>query len=172
MSLASSAAQTTATQWMERTLDDSAIRRLTIPQSFLAVDAILILFRNVVDGLDVYPRIIERHLNEELPFMATEEILMAGVRAGGDRQELHERIRVHSVEAAKNVKQNGGHNDLMERLGADPKFANANLTAALDAKRFIGRAPEQVDAFINDIVGPIRKKYAAELGKTADELRV
>lgn len=172
MSLSSSAAQTTATQWMERTLDDSANRRLTIPQSFLATDAILILFRNVVDGLVVYPRVIARHLDEELPFMATEEILMAGVRAGGDRQDLHERIRVHSVEAARNVKEFGGQNDLIERLSADSKFANVDLTSALDAKRFVGRAPEQVDTFLAEIIQPLRRKYALELGKTADELRV
>jgi adenylosuccinate lyase len=172
MSLASSAAQTAATQWMERTLDDSANRRLTIPQAFLATDAILILFRNVVDGLVVYPKVIARHLDEELPFMATEEILMAGVRAGGDRQDLHERIRIHSLEAAKNVKENGRHNDLMERLGADPMFAKVDLTSALDPDRFVGRAPEQVDSFIEEVVQPIRNKYAHELGKSADELRV
>lgn len=172
MSLASSAAQTTATQWMERTLDDSANRRLTIPQAFLATDAILILFRNVVDGLVVYPKVIARHLDEELPFMATEEILMAGVRAGGDRQDLHERIRIHSLEAAKNVKEHGQHNDLIERLSADPKFATVDLSSALDARRFVGRAPEQVDAFVTDIIQPIRQRYAQELGKSADELRV
>ena len=172
MSLASSAAQTTATQWMERTLDDSANRRLTIPQAFLATDAILILFRNVVDGLVVYPKVIARHLDEELPFMATEEILMAGVRAGGDRQDLHERIRVHSVEAARMVKEQGRSNDLMERLQSDPAFAKVDLSAALDSRRFVGRAPEQVDTFLRDIVEPIRQKYASELGKKADELRV
>lgn len=172
MSLCSSAAQTTATQWMERTLDDSANRRLTIPQAFLATDAILILYRNVVDGLVVYPKVIARHLDEELPFMATEEILMAGVRAGGDRQDLHERIRVHSVEAAKTVKEQGGSNDLMDRLKTDPAFANVDLTAALDASRFVGRAPEQVDTFIAEIIEPIRQRYASELNHSADELRV
>ncbi|MBC7816091.1 MAG: adenylosuccinate lyase, partial [Planctomycetaceae bacterium] len=116
MSLQSSAAQTMATQWMERTLDDSANRRLTIPQSFLAADAMLILYRNIVDGLVVYPQVIAKHLLEELPFMATEEILMAGVRAGGDRQSLHEQIRVHSQEAARQVKERGGENDLLARL--------------------------------------------------------
>ncbi len=172
MSLCSSAAQTTATQWMERTLDDSANRRLTIPQAFLATDAILILYRNVVDGLVVYPKVIARHLDEELPFMATEEIMMAGVRAGGDRQDLHERIRVHSVEAAKMVKEHGRSNDLMDRLKADPAFANVDLTSALDASRFVGRAPEQVDAFIAEIIDPIRQRYAGELNRSADELRV
>ena len=172
MSLASSAAQTTATQWMERTLDDSANRRLTIPQAFLATDAILILYRNVVEGLVVYPNVIARHLNEELPFMATEEILMAGVRAGGDRQDLHERIRIHSVEAARMVKEQGRDNDLLERLRLDPAFARVDLNSALDARRFIGRAPEQVDAFIANIIRPIRQRYADELNQSADELRV
>lgn len=172
MSLASSAAQTTATQWMERTLDDSANRRLTIPQSFLATDAILILYRNVVDGLVVYPKVIAQHLDEELPFMATEEILMAGVRAGGDRQDLHKRIKDHSQDAAKMVKQHGQQNDLMARLKADPSFAKVDLTSALDARRFVGRAPEQVDSFIANVIDPIRKRYAADLGQAADELRV
>jgi adenylosuccinate lyase len=172
MSLASSAAQTTATQWMERTLDDSANRRLTIPQAFLATDAILILYRNVVDGLVVYPKVIARHLDEELTFMATEEILMAGVREGGDRQDLHEQIRIHSLEAAKVVKQQGLPNDLMARLKTDPSFAKVDLTSALDAKRFVGRAPEQVDAFITDVIQPIRQRYAADLDQSADELRV
>ncbi len=172
MSLASSAAQTTATQWMERTLDDSANRRLTLPQAFLASDAILILFRNVVDGLVVYPKVIEKHLDEELPFMATEEILMAGVRAGGDRQDLHERIRVHSQEAARQVKEHGLANDLMTRLKSDNAFVNVDLTGTLDSLKFVGRAPEQVDGFIRDIINPIRDRYAEDLNSTADELRV
>lgn len=172
MSLASSAAQTTATQWMERTLDDSANRRLTIPQAFLATDAILILYRNVVDGLVVYPKVIAKHLDEELPFMATEEILMAGVRAGGDRQDLHERIRVHSQAAARQVKEQGQANDLMSRLQTDSAFATVDLTGTLDANRFVGRAPEQVDAFIANIIEPIRDRYASELEQTADDLRV
>ena len=172
MSLASSAAQTAATQWMERTLDDSANRRLTIPQAFLATDAILILFRNVVDGLVVYPKVIAKHLDEELPFMATEEILMAGVRAGGDRQDLHERIRVHSQEAARQVKELGQPNDLMERLKSDAAFASVDLTGTLDSHRFVGRAPEQVDAFLKHVIGPIRSRYADELNQAPDELRV
>ncbi len=172
MSLSSSAAQTMANQWMERTLDDSANRRLTIPQSFLAVDAILILYRNVVEGLVVYPKVIAKHLDEELPFMATEEILMAGVRAGGDRQELHERIRVHSIEAGKQVKEHGRSNDLIERLKSDSSFVNVDVTGALDPRRFIGRAPEQVDRFIEDLVDPIRRKYASELNRKVEELHV
>ncbi len=172
MSLTSSAAQTTATQWMERTLDDSANRRLTIPQAFLAIDAILILYRNVVDGLVVYPKVIAKHLDEELPFMATEEILMAGVRAGGDRQELHERIRVHSIEAGKQVKEQGLPNDLIDRLKSEPSFANVDLTGALDPRRFVGRAPEQVDSFVANVIEPIRRQYAADLNRKAEELHV
>jgi len=166
MSLQSSADQTIATQWLERTLDDSANRRLTIPQAFLAIDAVLILYRNITRGLVVYPRVIEKHLQEELPFMATEEILMAGVQAGGDRQELHERIRVHSQEAGKQVKVHGGSNDLLDRLKSDPAFAKVDLSKALDSKRFTGRAAKQVDSFVRKVVGPIRKKYgtASKLG--------
>lgn len=172
MSLQSSAAQTMAAQWMERTLDDSANRRLTIPQAFLAADAILILLRNVVDGLVVYPKVIEKHLQEELPFMATEEILMAGVQAGGDRQDLHERVRVHSQEAARQVKEHGGENDLLARLSGDPLFARVDLSQSLDARRFIGRAPQQVDQFVAEVIEPIRRRYAADLSRQADEVRV
>lgn len=172
MSLPASAAQTMATQWMERTLDDSANRRLTIPQAFLATDACLILLRNIVDGLVVYPQVIAKHLDEELPFMATEEILMAGVRAGGDRQDLHERIRVHSQEAARQVKEQGRTNDLIARLQDDPAFAGLDLTSTLDAQRYIGRAPEQVDQFIANVIDPIRDRYRAVLGMAAEDLRV
>ena len=172
MSLTSSAAATTATQWMERTLDDSANRRLTIPQAFLASDAILILYRNVVEGLVVYPKVIARHLDEELPFMATEEILMAGVRAGGDRQDLHEKIRIHSIEAGRQVKEHGRANDLIDRLKSEPSFAHVDLSGALDSKRFIGRAPEQVDRFIQEIIEPIRQRYAAELNRDVEDLKV
>lgn len=172
MSLPASAAQTMATQWMERTLDDSANRRLTIPQAFLATDACLILLRNIVDGLVVYPQVIAKRLDEELPFMATEEILMAGVRAGGDRQDLHERIRVHSQEAARQVKEQGRTNDLIARLQDDPAFAGLDLTSTLDAQRYIGRAPEQVDQFIANVIDPIRDRYRAVLGMAAEDLRV
>jgi adenylosuccinate lyase len=161
--------QTMATQWMERTLDDSAIRRLSLPQAFLAVDACLVLYRNIADGLVVYPKVIARGLEAELPFMATEEILMAGVQAGGDRQHLHEVIRVHSQAAADRVKREGGSNDLIERLQDDPAFAGIDLTEALDARRFTGRAAEQVDSFIAQHVEPVRRRYASELhGATAD----
>jgi adenylosuccinate lyase len=159
MSLESSASQTAATQWMERTLDDSANRRLTLPQAFLATDAILLLYQNVVSGLVVYPQVIERRLREELPFMATENILMAAVGAGGDRQDLHERIRRHRLAAAAVVKQQGGENDLIERLRTDAAFANVDFDRTLDATRFVGRAPEQVDEFITEVIDPIRKRY-------------
>lgn len=159
MSLQSSPAMTIATQWMERTLDDSANRRLTLPQAFLAVDAILIIMQNVVENIVVYPKVIAKDLNAELPFMATENILMAAVEAGGDRQELHERIRRHSVAAGNAVKIEGKENDLLERLKNDPAFEKVDIDAELKPEKFIGRAPEQVDEFIENIVEPIRKRY-------------
>ena len=172
ISLASSAANTFATQWMERTLDDSANRRLSLPQAFLAIDAVLILYRNITDGLVVYPKVIEKHLHEELPFMATEEILMAGVQAGGDRQELHELIRVHSQEAGRQVKEHGQPNDLIERLEKDEAFAKVDLSGTLDARRFIGRAPEQVNAFLSDVIAPIRERYADDLQQKTEDVSV
>ncbi len=170
MSLSTNAAQTHATQWMERTLDDSANRRLVLPQAFLAVDAILILYQNVAGGLVVYPQVIARHLREELPFMATENILMAAVAAGGDRQTLHERIRQHSQAAAAVVKEQGGDNDLLARLKKDKAFAAVDLDAALDPAKLTGRSPEQVDGFLADVVAPIRERYG-DTGPT-QELRV
>ena len=172
ISLTANAEDTAATQWMERTLDDSANRRLSLPQSFLAIDAVLILYRNIVDGMVVYPKVIEKHLNEELPFMATEEFLMAGVEAGGDRQELHERIRVHSQNAGAEVKVHGGKNDLIERLQKDEAFAGCDLASALDARKYIGRAPEQVDAFVAEIVDPVRQRYQADLDQSIEDLKV
>ncbi|MBI3862566.1 MAG: adenylosuccinate lyase [Planctomycetia bacterium] len=172
MSLKSSADQTAAVQWMERTLDDSANRRLTLPQAFLGIDAVLILYRNVSEGLVVYPKTIARRLAAELPFMATESILMAGVAAGGDRQDLHERIRVHSQAAARQVKESGEANDLFERLAADRAFAQVDLSATLEPARFIGRAPQQVDAFIRDVVDPIRARYPDALAAPGEQLRV
>ncbi len=172
MNLPANLAQTVATQWLERTLDDSANRRLVLPQAFLAIDAVLILYRNIVDGLVVYPKVIEKHLDEELPFMATEEILMAGVQAGGDRQELHERIRVHSQAAAQQVKEFGRANDLLDRLKTDAAFAAVDLGNALDARRFVGRAPEQVDTFLADIIEPIRQRYGDLGGPPPEQLRV
>lgn len=160
LSLQSSPPQTLATQWMERTLDDSANRRLVIPQAFLAVDALLIIYHNIAAGLVAYPHVIARHLREELPFMATENILMAAVSAGGDRQVLHERIRQHSQAAARHVKQEGGQNDLLERLMRDTAFAGLDWDGVLEPSRYVGRAPQQVDEFLAEIVEPIRQRYA------------
>jgi adenylosuccinate lyase len=161
-----------ATQWLERTLDDSSNRRLVIPQAFLAIDAILLLYQNVASGLVVYPKVIARHLAEELPFMATENVLMAAVSAGGDRQELHERIRQHSQAAAAVVKQQGLPNDLLDRLAKDPAFAKVNVAQTLDPLHFVGRAPEQVDEFIREVVGPIRARYPQSRSQGVPDLKV
>lgn len=150
---------TAGEQWLERTLDDSSCRRLTLPEPFLAIDGVLELVMNVVDGLVVYEKTIEANLGKELPFMATENILMAAVKQGGDRQELHEVIREHSQAAAQRVKAEGADNDLMQRLETDPAFDGIDLSGALDPASFIGRAPEQVDAFIAEQVEPIRARY-------------
>ena len=166
MNLAANGAQTHATQWMERTLDDSANRRLTLPQAFLAVDGVLILYRNVASGLVVYPQVIARNLREELPFMATENILMAAVQAGGDRQDLHERIRQHSQAAAAVVKEQGGSNDLLLRLKKDSAFSKVDLEAAIDPAKLTGRSPEQVDEFLAEVVAPIRCRYSAVAAAT------
>ncbi|QDU55336.1 adenylosuccinate lyase [Aeoliella mucimassa] len=170
MSLETSASATHATQWMERTLDDSANRRLTLPQAFLAVDAILSIYHNVASGLVVYPNVIAKNLNEELPFMVTENFLMQAVSAGGDRQELHERIRQHSQDAAAVVKQQGLPNDLLDRLQQDEAFAGVDVAAAIDPQSLVGRAPEQVDAFLAEVIAPIREKYGT--GSGGEELRV
>ncbi len=171
MSLESSAAATVATQWMERTLDDSANRRLTLPQAFLAVDALLLIMENVARGLVVYPQVIAQRLQAELPFMATETILMAAVAAGGDRQDLHERIRQHSQAAAAMVKEHGRPNDLLDRLRSDTAFSRVNLDALTDPRQFVGRAPEQVDEFLAEVVDPLLRDYAGSLANAA-ELRV
>lgn len=168
ISLASNTAATAATQWLERTLDDSANRRLVIPQAFLAVDALLLLYNNVARGLVVYPQVIAKHLAEELPFMATEAILMAAVAAGGDRQDLHDRIRRHSQAAAAEVKQKGAENDLMTRLAADSAFARIDLGTMLDPARFVGRAPQQVDEFLSEIVAPVRKRFPEATAASAE----
>jgi adenylosuccinate lyase len=168
VSLESSAAATASTQWMERSLDDTANRRLVLPEAFLAIDGVLILVYNVADGLVVYPKVIARHLEAELPFMATENILMAAVAAGGDRQELHERIRRHSQAAARVVKEQGGSNDLLERLGGDEAFSGVDLGAAMEPSRFVGRAPEQVEEFLGEVVEPILAKYPDVSARDAD----
>ena len=155
---------TASTQWFERTLDDSANKRISIPEAFLAVDAILGIYINVSGGLVVYPKVIEKHVLEELPFMATENILMEAVKKGGDRQELHERIRIHSMEAGRQVKVEGKDNDLLERIAADKAFGMSieELQAVLKPENYIGRAPEQVDEFIKDHVKPVLEKYGVE----------
>jgi len=157
MGLPDGAANTHANQWFERTLDDSAIRRIILPEGFLAVDVILGLLENIGDGLHVWPEVIRSHVMAELPFMATENIMMECVKAGGDRQELHELIRVHSMEAGAVVKGQGKPNDLLERIRKDPKFAPVHdkLDAMIDPSKFVGRSPEQVDEFIAEDVEPV-----------------
>ena len=161
---------TAATQWFERTLDDSANKRLSIPEGFLAIDGILDLYMNVVDGLVVYPKVIEQHLMNELPFMATENIMMDAVKAGGDRQELHERIRVHSMEAGKVVKTEGRPNDLLERIAADPAFGMTmeQLQAIMKPENFVGRAPQQVEEFLANDIAPILEANKDDLGMKAE----
>jgi adenylosuccinate lyase len=161
MNLASNTDETHATQWMERTLDDSANRRLVIPQAFLAIDAVLILYQNVASGLVVYSQVIAKHLREELPFMATENILMDAVSAGGDRQTLHELIRLHSQAAAAIVKQEGKANDLMARLKADEAFAGVDVESSINPPKLVGRSKEQVDEFLAEVVAPIRQRYSS-----------
>ncbi len=171
MSLASSASATHATQWMERTLDDSANRRLVLPQAFLAIDAVLTIYQNVASGLVVYPEVIAKNLNEELPFMITENVLMEATAAGGDRQELHELIRQHSQAAAAEVKERGHANDLIERLRGDDAFAGVDLDKQCDARRLVGRAPQQVDEFLSEVIAPIHEQYGDTLGEN-EVLRV
>jgi adenylosuccinate lyase len=171
MSLAANTAQTHATQWMERTLDDSANRRIVLPQAFLAVDAILLIYQNVARGLVVYPQVIAKNLREELPFMATENILMAAVAAGGDRQMLHERIRQHSQAAAAVVKEQGGANDLIERLSKDAAFAEVDVEAVMNPHALTGRSAEQVDQFLREIIAPMRERYSSTTSPRA-RLRV
>jgi adenylosuccinate lyase len=171
MSLQSSPVMTAATQWMERTLDDSANRRLVMPQAFLAIDACLILLENVSQGLVVYPKTIERNLREELPFMATESLLMAGVAAGGDRQHLHEVIRVHSQAAALRVKQEGMPNDLLDRLAGDPAFANISVTDVMAPDQYTGRAERQVHEFLTEVIEPILARTDAA-GRLSAEVHV
>ncbi len=159
-----------STQWFERTLDDSANKRLSIPEGFLAVDGILDLYLNVVDGLVVYPKVIEKHLMAELPFMATENIMMDAVKAGGDRQELHEKIRTLSMEAGRNVKEKGQENNLLELIAADPAFGLSleDLKKSMDPSRYVGRAPRQVDEFLAEVVNPILDTNRDVLGMKAE----
>ena len=161
---------TSATQWFERTLDDSANKRLSVPEGFLAIDGILDLCLNVVDGLVVYPKVIEKRLRSELPFMATENIMMDAVKAGGDRQELHERIRELSMEAGKNVKVEGKDNNLLELIAADPAFNMSleDLQKTMDPAKYTGRAAVQVENFLNKVVNPVLEANKELLGMTAE----
>ena len=170
ISLPVNSAVTASTQWFERTLDDSANRRIVNAQAFLTVDAILNLYMNVAENLVVYENVIRKHVQAELPFMATENIIMECVKAGGDRQKLHERIRVLSMEAGKNVKENGRENDLLERIQADPLFeaVHARLSEIVDAKKFVGRAPAQTEEFIETEIDPILQKHKDVLGARGD----
>ena len=161
---------TSATQWFERTLDDSANKRLSVPEGFLAIDGILDLCLNVVDGLVVYPKVIEKRLMSELPFMATENIMMDAVKVGGDRQELHERIRELSMEAGRNVKEKGLDNNLLELIAADPAFnlSLEELQKTMDPAKYVGRAPVQVEAYLNNVVNPMLEANKEILGVTAE----
>ncbi len=161
-----------STQWFERTLDDSANKRLSVPEGFLAVDGILDLYMNVVDGLVVYPKVIEKHMLAELPFMATENIMMDAVKAGGDRQELHEKIRTLSMEAGKNVKVNGQENNLLALIAADPAFnlTLEELQKTMNPQKYVGRAPEQVEEFLDEVIAPILKENKKVLGMKAEIL--
>ncbi|MCI8436641.1 MAG: adenylosuccinate lyase [Lawsonibacter sp.] len=167
-------AVTTATQWFERTLDDSANKRLSVPEAFLAVDAILNIWANVASGLVVHPKVIEKHVLEELPFMASENIMMDAVKRGGDRQELHERIRVLSQEAGYHVKELGLANNLIDLMAADPAFGmtKEELSAHLDPGAYIGRCPEQVEEFLRTEIDPVLKEYAGALNRSDTELKV
>ena len=173
LSLEVNANQTHSVQYFERTLDDSANRRLAIPESFLATEAILILMNNIAGGLEVHPARIRTRLTEELPFMATEALLVRAVEAGGDRQRAHETIRTHSIAAARAMKDNGTRNDLLERLAGDATFgvSSSDLCAFTDPARFVGRAAEQVDEFLAEVVQPILASAGEEI-TTHDEVRV
>jgi adenylosuccinate lyase len=171
LSIATSPPLTASEQWFERTLDDSSNRRVVIPEAFLAVDGILQILLNVFDGLVVYPKVIEAHVAAELPFMASENILMAAVKAGGNRQELHEKIRLHAQAAGAEVKRFGRPNDLINRLRTDVSFAEIDFAKVLDPAAYVGRAPQQVDEFLRTIVDPVRRRYKKELGRKV-ELRV
>lgn len=161
---------TAATQWFERTLDDSANKRISIAEAFLATDAILEIYINVTDGLVVYPKMIEKRLMSELPFMATENIMMEAVKHGGDRQELHEKIRVHSMAAGKVVKQDGGENDLLERIANDPAFGVTleQLNEIMKPELYVGRAPQQTEEFVENYIKPITEKYSDILGMSVE----
>ncbi|HEX2209643.1 MAG TPA: adenylosuccinate lyase [Longimicrobium sp.] len=165
---------TAASQWFERTLDDSANKRIAVPEAYLTVDAVLLLMHNVASGMVVYPEMIRRRLMDELPFMATENLMMRATRKGGDRQDLHERVRVHSIEAGRQVKQHGLPNDLMDRIAGDPAFGvtRAELQEDLRPELYVGRAPAQVDEFLEEWVAPVLARYPDAVGGAAPELKV
>jgi adenylosuccinate lyase len=167
-SLPASAAQTASVQWLERTLDDSVNRRLTLPQAFLGTDAVLRLALNIVPGLVVNREVIARHLAEALPYMVTENVLMAAVARGGNRQDLHERIRRHSHEVTARLKAGTGRNDLLDRLEADPGFAGVDFAQFREPARLVGRAPQQVDEFLEQEIAPVRRRYAHLLRQTTE----
>jgi adenylosuccinate lyase len=166
-SLASSAAQTASTQWLERTLDDSVNRRLTLPQGFLATDAVLRLAINVAGGLEVFPHIVRRNVLDVLPYMATENLLMAAVTAGADRQEGHERIRQYSRQVTRALREGSGENNLLDLLRKDPLFSRVSFEDILVPEEFVGRAPEQVEEFIREQVDPVRKRHPQATNQTA-----
>ena len=161
---------TSATQWFERTLDDSANKRISVAEAFLATDSILNILMNVCNGLVVYPKVIEQRVLKELPFMATENIMMEAVKKGGDRQELHEKLRTHSIAAAKVVKEQGLENDLIDRICADESFhlTRSEIDGILEPKNFTGRAPEQVVEFLKECIYPVLKKNRDILGESAE----
>ena len=165
-------ALTASTQWLERTLDDSANRRIAVAEAFLATDAVLKIVINIASGMVVYPKVIQKHLDENLPFIATENILMESVRRGGDRQELHEHIRVHSMEAARRIKEEGSDCDLISRIANDSAFkmSQEDIKAVMKAENYIGRAPEQVDEFLMGHVQPALKDFNGLIGES--ELKV
>ena len=167
-------AMTAATQWLERTLDDSANKRISVPEAFLAVDAILNIYQNVASGLIVHEKVIAKHIAEELPFMASENIMMDAVKRGGDRQVLHEEIRKMSIEAGQNVKERGGENNLLDLIAENPMFglSREELMAHMEPSLYIGRCPQQVDEFLQNDVQPVLRKYAAALERDAVELTV
>jgi adenylosuccinate lyase len=167
---ATNPALTASTQWFERTLDDSANKRMSIPEAFLATDGILDLYLNITDGLVVYPKVIEANLLKELPFMATENIMMDAVKAGGDRQELHEKIRQHSMAAGKVVKEEGKPNDLIDRIAADESFglSKEQILSVMEPKNFVGRAPQQTEEFFAEYIDPILEKHNQDLGLHAN----
>jgi adenylosuccinate lyase len=167
-------AMTQYNQWLERTLDDSANRRISIPEAFLAVDSILNIYLNIVSNIKVYEKVIEKHVLEELPFMATENIMMSAVKRGGNRQQLHERIRVHSMQAGKVVKEEGKPNDLIDRIAADPMFGltKEEILAEIRPEAYIGRAPSQVTELIRDYVKPILERYPEAIAGEDEALKV